>query len=281
MSVTARPTTAARDEPGGDPAARCPVWVGVICGLVSAGLGLGASELVAAVSMSLRSPIVSVGDRVIDNVPPTVKSWAISAFGTNDKAALLVGVCVLLAIYAAAVGVVATRRSLTGALVGVAVFALVGVAASLGRAGGGFWAPLPSLIGGAVAAGGLVLLCHFAQRGWPADRAPGTATVRGSQASDVDDPDRATESRTGARPEPSAALASMQALQAGSRRRFLAVAAGAGATAAAGGRRRSMVGGPGRRHRGAPQDRACPRPASRWHPCRRASTWVCRACRRS
>ena len=59
----------------------------------------------------------------------------------------------LLALFAAGVGVLAVRRGLRSGLVGVGVFTAIGVAASLGRGSGGVLAPLPSLIG-VVATGG-------------------------------------------------------------------------------------------------------------------------------
>ena len=76
--------------------------------------------------------MVSVGDRVVDNVPRPVKEWAIDAFGTNDKAVLLTGVAVILAVFAAWIGILAVRRSLRAGLIGVGAFTLIGVLASLG-----------------------------------------------------------------------------------------------------------------------------------------------------
>ncbi len=131
-----------------------PVWTGALSGLLAAAAGLAAAELLGGVVRSERSPVVSVGDRVVDLVPRPVKEWAISTFGTNDKAVLLAGVLLLLAAGAVAVGVVAQRRGRTAGLVGVGLFTAVGVAASLGRGGGG-WAVVASLLAGLVA--GLVL----------------------------------------------------------------------------------------------------------------------------
>ena len=188
-----------------------PASVGVLVGLLAALAGLAVGELVAGLSDSLRSPVVSVGDRVVDNVPKPVKTWAIDTFGTNDKAVLLGGVAVLLAAFAALVGVLALRRSLRAGLAGVGVFTLVGVAASLGRGGGGWTAPLPSLAAGAAAAAVLVVLARLATEAWA------------SGPVDPDD-DRAV---------------STQRMQTASRRRFLGTAAAVGAGAV-------VVGGVGR-----------------------------------
>ncbi|UDY33967.1 molybdopterin-dependent oxidoreductase [Dermatobacter hominis] len=144
-----------------------PRWAGALVGVVAAGVGVAVGELVAGTSDKLRGPIVAVGDRVVDNVPPSVKDWAISTFGTNDKAVLLGGVTVLLAVFAAVVGIVAVRRSLRLGLVGVGVFALVGVLASFGRGGTGWARPAPPIIGGLVAGWALVVLTRRAREAWP------------------------------------------------------------------------------------------------------------------
>ena len=139
-----------------------PWWVGAVLGLVSAWAGLAVAELVSGIGTSLRSPVVSVGDRVIDGAPRWLKTWAIDTFGTADKTVLLVGVAVLLALFAVGIGVLAVRRGRVAGLVGVAVFAAIGAAASLGRGGSGWQAPIPSVVGGLVAAAVLVLLMQRA-----------------------------------------------------------------------------------------------------------------------
>ncbi len=141
-----------------------PLWAGAVVGLVAAACGLAAAELVAGVWASLRSPVLSVGDRVVDNVPRPVKEWAIDWFGTGDKAVLLAGVLVLLSMFAVGVGVVALRRGVRAGLFGIGAFSLVGVLASLGRGGTGWSGVLPSLVAGLVSAGVLVLLVHRAGR---------------------------------------------------------------------------------------------------------------------
>ncbi|MFM7064903.1 MAG: molybdopterin-dependent oxidoreductase [Actinomycetes bacterium] len=132
-------------------------WTGAVAGVLSATAGLAAAELLGGVVGSARAPVVSVGNRVVDLVPRPVKDWAISTFGTNDKAVLLGGVLLLLAAAAAGVGVVAQRRGTRSGLLGVALFTLIGVVASLGR-GGGAGAVAASLLAGLVAAGVLVAL---------------------------------------------------------------------------------------------------------------------------
>ncbi|MBS1838974.1 MAG: hypothetical protein JST64_14870, partial [Actinobacteria bacterium] len=152
-----------------EPGSSAPRWAGCLVGLASAAVGLAVGELVAAVA-SVRSPLVAVGDRVVDVVPTQVRSWAISTFGTDDKTVLMAGVLVLLAIAAALLGIVAVRRSAWIGAVGVAVFALVGLVAQLGRGDTGVLRPLPSIAAGVVSAGTLVLLARRAGRIWQPTR---------------------------------------------------------------------------------------------------------------
>jgi len=107
---------------------------------------------------AVRSPVVSVGDRVIDAVPAGVKDWAISAFGTADKAVLVGGILVVLGIAAAAVGVLTVRRGPAVGVAGAAVLSAVAVLASLGRGSAGWTSVLPGLAAGAAAGSVLVLL---------------------------------------------------------------------------------------------------------------------------
>lgn len=126
-------------------------------GLISAAFGLGVAELVAGWSRVLRSPVLDVGDRVVDRVPVWLKDLAISLFGTKDKIALLVGIGAALALYAAAIGVLGLRRSLRAGVIGIAAFGVVGSwAAASGRIDTTVWAPLPSVAGAAAAAGALL-----------------------------------------------------------------------------------------------------------------------------
>lgn len=157
-------TTATVDVEGATPTPtqRPPGWVGAAVGVVAAACGLAVAELVSGIWTSLRSPVLSVGDRVVDNVPRPVKEWAIDVFGTADKAVLVGGVMVLLVLFAAGVGVLAVRRGVRAGLVGVGAFTMVGVLAALGRGGTGLSGVLPSLVAGAVAAVVLVWLTRLA-----------------------------------------------------------------------------------------------------------------------
>ena len=108
-----------------------PGWYGAVAGLAAALAALGSSELIASFSARLPSPVVAVGDLVIDLVPPPIKDFAIRLFGTNDKIALLAGILLVTLGYATAVGIVAERRGLNFGRIGIGLFGLLGAAAAL------------------------------------------------------------------------------------------------------------------------------------------------------
>ncbi|HEY2277720.1 MAG TPA: molybdopterin-dependent oxidoreductase [Streptosporangiaceae bacterium] len=112
---------------------------------------MGTGQLVSGLTVRQGAPWAVVGEAAINLAPPPVKNFAISAFGSNDKNVLVAGILVVLAIFAAVVGVLALRRLAYGYL-GLAIFAAVGVAAaiSLPKANLG-WAA-PTVFGALVAA---------------------------------------------------------------------------------------------------------------------------------
>jgi hypothetical protein len=98
-------------------------WIsGLVAGLAAAGAALGVAELVAAPFSSVSSPVVAVGNVVVDNVPNAVKEFAIATFGQNDKIALIFGTTIFLFIFGAVLGMLTTKRRIA-APVGAGVFA--------------------------------------------------------------------------------------------------------------------------------------------------------------
>lgn len=119
-------------------------------GIIAGAVGIAVAELVASITRNLRSPVLDVGDRVVDGVPGWVKDLAISWFGTNDKIALLVGIGAMLTVFAAVLGILALRSSLDLALGGAALFGIIGAAAALGRrTETTVTATIPSIVGAA------------------------------------------------------------------------------------------------------------------------------------
>ena len=106
-------------------------WAAV-SGVVAAAAGVAAGELLAGFASPSLSPLTAVGGAVIDAVPPGVKDWAVSLFGTADKAALLAGMGLVIAALAALAGVLERRRRFSGVVV-VGIFGLAGAAAVLTR----------------------------------------------------------------------------------------------------------------------------------------------------
>ena len=118
-------------------------------GLVAAGLGVAAGELSAALLSPSLSPVSAVGSAVIDATPGPVKDWAIDVFGTGDKAALLVGMALIIAIMAIAAGILQLRRPPAGAVL-IGLFGAAGTAAVLTRAQFSPLSVLPPVLAGVV-----------------------------------------------------------------------------------------------------------------------------------
>lgn len=120
------------------------------CGILAVGAALSAGHLVAGLlSTPDASPFLAVGNAVIDRTPAAVKDFAIERFGTNDKAALLVGMVVVLTLVGAGIGLIARRAPWLG-VAAVAVLGAVGVAAVYEQSGRrvGLLAPGAALLAG-------------------------------------------------------------------------------------------------------------------------------------
>jgi DMSO/TMAO reductase YedYZ molybdopterin-dependent catalytic subunit len=139
--------------------------VGAVVGLVAAFVGLAVAELIAATSTSIQSPVLDVGDRVIDSVPNSIKTLAIEWFDTNDKVALLIGIATLIALYAATLGVVALTRHWRFAIGGAALFGLVGAYASQSTRRSVPWFGVVPSIGGALVAAGVLFAFRYREDG--------------------------------------------------------------------------------------------------------------------
>jgi len=136
---------------------------GAVCGVLTAAVAVGVAQLLAGLSIPNASPVIAVGQVAINLTPLPVKTWAIEAFGADDKNVLLFGVFVVLFLYSIVVGVVAMRRLSLGYF-GLAVFAALGLAAALTRPGAtGGWA-VPTVLGAAAGAFALYRLVLAARR---------------------------------------------------------------------------------------------------------------------
>ncbi len=191
---------------------------GVVAGLLSGAVGVCVGFLVSGVTGPVGSPVVATAELSIDLSPPPVKNFAIREFGTHDKLVLQIGVLVVLAVFAAAIGVLARQREGNG-LVGVAIFGAVGLIAAGTRPTATAVDLLPSLAGAAAAAFALVRLTRAGGRGASGPREAGQDAGTGATAR------QGSTARPGVSEPP--------------RRRFMtvsAVAAGAAAASYFGGR---------------------------------------------
>jgi DMSO/TMAO reductase YedYZ molybdopterin-dependent catalytic subunit len=146
------PSFAARLRPSG------ATLRAILAGLLAAAVGVAVGELVGGIFTDAGSPVVAVGGLVIDNVPPGVKDFAIETFGKNDKAALVVGTLVILALLGMALAPLARRRPAVAAVI-VVLVAVVGVVATRDQGTAGpVVSALPSLFGAAAAIGALAVL---------------------------------------------------------------------------------------------------------------------------
>ena len=151
---------------------------GAVVGVLAAAVAIGAAQFASGLGVPQSSPVIAVGQAAIDLTPPLVKNFAISAFGAHDKTVLLGGILVILALYAAVVGMLAVRRLAFG-MWGLALFACIGLAAALTRPDATAGYVVPTLVGAAAGALALTWLVRAAAGlGSPARSRP-----RGSRAS--------------------------------------------------------------------------------------------------
>ena len=203
---------------------------GALAGLLSAAVALGVAELVAGITGPLSSPVIAVGGVAINLTPVPLKDFAIAHFGSNDKNVLLAGIVVQLAVFAAVIGMLAIRWLWVG-LAGLAVFGALGVAAVVSRSSGSRSDVAPTLIGVAVAAAAMVFLVRAA-RMEPRRATAVTAAGSADSHADLAAPDLPVL-------QPGMRVSRLedrdQAPAAPSRRRFLALGAGAAVLAAGSG----------------------------------------------
>ncbi|WP_036504736.1 molybdopterin-dependent oxidoreductase [Nocardia aobensis] len=116
------------------------------CGIVSAGLALGAAELVSVPVGAGSAPLAAIGATVVDHTPDGVREWAIDTFGTNDKMMLYLLMGVVALIVAALVGVVEQTARPIGSVV-LGVFGIGAAWAALERPAADWTWALPSVVG--------------------------------------------------------------------------------------------------------------------------------------
>ncbi len=178
-----------------------------LAGLLAAAVALGAVELMAGITNA--SLIVEVGRAIVDYTPGPVVKRAIEALGTHDKPTVLWSVVAVSLALGAALGPAAGRRR----WVGVAAFAGFGLAGALAGARDPLTATVIAFLDAGVGAlAGWVALRVLLDVAPTAPASEPTPPAGSGDAAEA----RAVMPRTGA----------------GDRRRFFALAAGAGGAAA-------------------------------------------------
>src|ERR1700759_863508 len=177
--------TPAPDPDDDQPRARHTL-AGAAVGVLTAAVAIGTAQLAAGLTVPQSSPVLAVGQTAIDLTPLPVKNFAISTFGSHDKVALLAGILVILALYAAGVGNRAMRR-LSSGLWGLSLFAFIGLYAALNRPGSSPVYVVPTLAGAVAGAFALSRLARAAARlsvfaARPRDPGRSPATSPGPQA---------------------------------------------------------------------------------------------------
>ncbi|MFE6647653.1 molybdopterin-dependent oxidoreductase [Nocardioides sp. NPDC057772] len=130
---------------------------GPSAGIAAGVLGLGVAELIAALAHGA-SPLLALGDRVIDLTPRWLKEAAVATFGTADKPILLVCVALVTLILLGVAGALAVRRPVLGAGMFLLLGAVDAAALLADRAGNGTAGVIALVIGLAIGVTALVLL---------------------------------------------------------------------------------------------------------------------------
>jgi len=124
--------------------------IGPLLGIVSVAAGLASAQFITSFGTFLNNPIVSLGNRVIDHIPFSIKEFAISTFGTNDKNALVVSILLIVLGLSAIIGRLYFSKNKTKA--SILIYTLAGLAAlaSLFDAGANPFSLLPSVVAGVI-----------------------------------------------------------------------------------------------------------------------------------
>lgn len=134
--LAARPTRirtigeAAREDRAAAPTSISPGLAG-LAGVLAAAVALGVGELISALNGTNQSLVGGVGTWFIDRFSGSLKDFAVSTFGTNDKTALVVGILAITLGVGFLVGWAAVKRPWVATLA-FCVFGLVGLAAGWG-----------------------------------------------------------------------------------------------------------------------------------------------------
>jgi hypothetical protein len=143
---------------------RSQLIIGAVTGFLAAAVAIGFATLAAAFVRPQASPVIAVGGAFIDRTPPALKNFAVEHFGENDKTVLLLGMYVMIALIAVAVGCLARQRGVTIGVAGIAAFGLFGAFVAITRPESRPTDVIPSVIGGIA---GVIALLWLDRRAAP------------------------------------------------------------------------------------------------------------------
>jgi hypothetical protein len=160
-------------------AGRRGLIVGAVTGLLAAAVAIGVATLEAAFVGRQASPVIIVGNAFIDRVPAALKTMAADHFGQHGRTVLLLGMYVMIAIVAMAIGVL-TRHAPALGVAAIAVFGLFGAFVAITRPQGQLTDVLPSVLGAFAGAIALLWLRHASAPVAPLRPAHGGGYYRGA-----------------------------------------------------------------------------------------------------
>ena len=120
-----------------------------LLGIVAVGAGLALAQLLASFKSGLNAPVVSIGNRVIDHVPASLKEFAIRTFGVDDKRALVITIYFVVLILALVIGHSFFSGRQTRARAIVIIMAAIAALSSFFDANAGVLSLIPSISAGA------------------------------------------------------------------------------------------------------------------------------------
>lgn len=125
-----------------------PRWIGSLIGLLVSGLAVSVASAIASLG-DATTPVRVIGNSVIDRAPIWLKDLAISLFGTSNKAALQIGIVIVIVVIALVLGA-KSLSSPTPLIAGLAVAGFLAAGAAADGPTIQFVAIIAPLIGGLI-----------------------------------------------------------------------------------------------------------------------------------
>ncbi len=135
--------------------------LGVVFGPLAILAGVSIGHLVSTINKNWHSPVISLANRIVDHVPPAVKTFVIQIFGTHDKLALILIILAVVFAISIAIGRAFFTGKIKVAYLLISLMTLAALWSSLQDAGSNIFSVIPSLVSGAVT---LAVLYWFGAR---------------------------------------------------------------------------------------------------------------------